>query len=130
MFQRDYDGNLMKHYLLINTTRQMVILQKLRVASNFMDRFLGLLPYKNLDPEEGLLIENCSSIHTIFMRFTIDCFFLDENLKVLKMRKNLTPHRWACGNLPKIRHVLEVSTFRDMPLNLDLNDVLELRDRV
>jgi uncharacterized membrane protein (UPF0127 family) len=120
----------MKQTLLYNKTRQAVILEKLHVASNFLDCFLGLLPYKKLDPEEGLLIQNCSSIHTIFMRFTIDCFFLDENLKVLKMRKNLAPHRWACGNLAEIRHVLEVSTFRDMPLNLDLDDVLEIQDKV
>ena len=113
--------------ILYNKTRQVVILEKLRIASNFSDRFLGLLLHKNLAPAEGLLIQNCSSIHTLFMRFAIDCFFLDENLKVLEIRKNLTPHKLVFGKLPGIRHVLEVSTLRNIPFNLDLNDILEIR---
>ncbi len=115
--------------MLYNKTKQAVILKKLRVASTFAERFLGLLPCKNMAPEEGLLIRDCSSIHTIFMRFAIDCIFLDENLKVVKIRKNVTPHKLAFGKLPGTRHVLEVAAQRAVPLDLDLNDILEIQER-
>ena len=40
---------------------------------------------RTLGEDEGLLIEPCSSIHTMFMRFAIDVIFLDKERRVVKV---------------------------------------------
>ena len=44
-----------------------------------------------LKENEGLLIESCSSIHMMFMRFSIDAVFLDAANKVKKIYSGLLP---------------------------------------
>lgn len=58
-----------------------------------MDRGVGLLKFKNLEPSQGLWIHHCNSIHTFFMRFTIDCIFVDKNLVIYSLHKAVKPWR-------------------------------------
>jgi len=51
---------------------------------------------RTLAEDEGLLIEPCSSIHTMFMRFTIDVVFLDKERRVVKVA-TVPPFRAALG---------------------------------
>ncbi len=51
---------------------------------------------RTLEEDEGLLIEPCSSIHTIFMRFAIDVVFLDKERRVVKVA-TVPPFRAALG---------------------------------
>jgi uncharacterized protein len=51
---------------------------RVRVADHFVTRALGLLVGTPLDPDEGLLIAPCASIHTIGMRYPIDVVFVDR----------------------------------------------------
>ena len=48
-------------------------------------------------PQKGLWLNlvPCNSIHTFFMRFSLDVFFLDEMGRVLDIRWNLAPWRMA-----------------------------------
>lgn len=48
-------------------------------------RFRGLMLRGKLEPDEGLVIRPCGSIHMMFMRFRIDAVFFDEDLKVTKV---------------------------------------------
>ena len=41
--------------------------------------------------ECGLLIPNCRQIHTFFMRFSIDLFFLDKDMNTIKTVRGLKP---------------------------------------
>lgn len=58
-----------------------------------MSRLFGLLGRSSLKEGEGLIIEPCSSIHTAFMRFTIDVVFIDKEGVVLKVLPRLRPFR-------------------------------------
>jgi len=44
-----------------------------------------------LDPDEGVWISPCDSIHTFFMMMSIDVVFLDESLVIVKLIRNMTP---------------------------------------
>ncbi len=66
-----------------NVTRDADLGQKVRVASSFMRRAVGLLSASSLGTGEGLWISPCSSVHTLFMRFPIDILFLDSEGLVL-----------------------------------------------
>ncbi len=62
---------------------------QMEIADTFFKRFLGLMGRKNIQRGHGLLISPCNSIHMLFMRFSIDVVYLDENFVVKKIVQNL-----------------------------------------
>jgi uncharacterized membrane protein (UPF0127 family) len=65
-------------------------IKDLYIADSFFKRFMGYMFQK--EPKyEAILIKPCNSIHTFFMRFNIDVFFVDEHMQVIKIVKNLSP---------------------------------------
>ncbi len=78
---------------IINETRATVVAQDVRLADSIWSRFWGLMGRRGLLEEEGLLIKPSSSIHTAFMRFSIDVVFLDRSLKVVKVVPRMKPFR-------------------------------------
>lgn len=70
-----------------------VLLADCRATENAWDRLCGLLPRSSLAQGEGLWIRPTTSIHTFFMRFTIDVAFLDRSGKVLKIYSRMKPWR-------------------------------------
>lgn len=54
---------------------------------------MGLLPRVSLGPGEALWIRPTTSIHTFFMRMTIDVAFLDRQGKVIRVYSRLKPWR-------------------------------------
>lgn len=98
-----------------------------REARNFLSRALGLMFKGSLKDGEGLLIEFSShlksrSIHSFFMRFTIDLIFIDSHMKVVDL-KTLAPWRmynpkWDC------KWVLEVNAGTIEKNKVKIGDVL------
>lgn len=74
-----------------------VIVSKLQRADNMWTRMKGLLGRRDLDPQEGLWITPCNSIHMFFMRFALDAVFVDAELKVVRTVGGLRPWRMARG---------------------------------
>ena len=66
------------------------------VANSFLDRFFGLMGRKKIDEEEGLLLKNTSSIHTSFMKFTIDVIYLNKDYNVI-YKETVKP--WKIGKI-------------------------------
>jgi len=64
------------------------------VAESFFERFKGLM-FTPKQKSFSLLIKNCNSIHTCFMKFNIDVFCLDKNFNVVKIYKNIKPFRFV-----------------------------------
>ena len=78
------------------------------VANSYFSRLRGLMFRKQLEEGEGLLLENCSSIHCCFMNFPIDVVYLNKQMKVLKVE---TVRPWRVGSLVRgAKHVLEVAS--------------------
>ncbi|MBU2529790.1 MAG: DUF192 domain-containing protein [Elusimicrobia bacterium] len=68
-------------------------------AENLRDRLFGFIPRKSIDKSEGLLLKPCSSIHTCFMKFSIDAVFLDENMKVIAIVNSMKPWRFSAWHI-------------------------------
>ena len=92
---------------VINKTKEGNIANKVKVAKSLNERCIGLIGKEKLQPGEGLFIIGCSSIHTFFMRFSIDVIFLDGHNRVVKVVENLRPYRIFLGPL-STRSVLEL----------------------
>ena len=105
---------------------------KALATEDVTERIEGWLRKDQLEPGDGILIAPCASIHTIGMRVTIDVVFLDENLKVCKVVRNLAPNRFAFGALKNLLRSWR-SQALELPAgasqNLNPGDVLELRER-
>ncbi len=73
----------------------VVIASKVYLAHSFFRRLFGLLAFKPLKESEGLLIKDCRSIHTMWMRYRIDAVFIDKKGRVTAMYKDLAPFRFS-----------------------------------
>jgi uncharacterized membrane protein (UPF0127 family) len=82
-------------FTAVNTTKRAVLASDLEVATSFSARSKGLLGRTGLGPGTGILIDPCPSVHTWFMRFTIDVLFLNDEDKVVGLARGLKPFRMA-----------------------------------
>ena len=62
-----------------------------RHATSAWARFRGLMLRSRLDHGAALVIQPCSSIHMMFMRFSIDAVFYDRDLKVTRVARRVRP---------------------------------------
>lgn len=94
---------------LWNKTQNTLLVDHLQVATTFVDRGVGLLSKSRLGENEGLWIHHCNSIHTFFMKFSIDCIFVNEDLVVDDLVENVKPWKIVLPRW-KSRSVFEVSS--------------------
>lgn len=80
---------------ITRTTDETVVCERCGVADGPIARTRGLLGCADLPAGDGLLIRPASSIHTHFMRFAIDALFVDRDMRVLAVRSDLRPWRFA-----------------------------------
>ncbi|MDR3063217.1 MAG: DUF192 domain-containing protein [Methanobrevibacter sp.] len=90
--------------LIYNNTKEKLINIQIKFANSYLTRLRGLMLKKNINYSLALKINNnskiSSSIHTCFMFFEIDVFFVDEHMKIfeiarLKPWKMYTPNKSA-----------------------------------
>lgn len=106
--------------MILNKTSDELLTIRIMYADNFFKRFKGLMLKKDID--FALLFTNLkdSSIHTSFMRFDIDVYFLDKN-KVIFEKTSLKPWKFYKPK-KKASYILEVK--KDM-LKLKIGDKLD-----
>ncbi len=78
---------------IINKTKNTVLAENAIIADTPFTRSRGLLGRKELQPKEALVITCCNSIHTFFMRFSIDVLFVDAGNKIVGIKNGLKPWR-------------------------------------
>lgn len=84
---------------------------KVAVADSWWHRFRGLLARPRLGNGEGLLLLDCSSVHTIGMGYPIDVAFLDADGRVVRSIGALGPCRVGLGGRDAV-HALELPAGR------------------
>jgi uncharacterized protein len=90
-----YGGYVVIEGRVLCQTRPNVILPRVRKTASLFDRAKWLLGYKHLEQGESLLLDPCSSIHTIFMLFPIDVIFLNKSDMITKIIHTMKPFRFA-----------------------------------
>ena len=74
-----------------NLSRGVVLGDCIRVAESALSRIVGLLGERQLAHGDGLLIVPSQGVHTLGMFFPIDVLVLDNDWKVLDIRKRMRP---------------------------------------
>ena len=103
---------------------ERIIANNVKKASNFFQRFLGLMFSKDMYNFDGLLLCPCKSIHTCFMFYPIDVVFLSSDMKIVGILRNLRP--WRVTKIYfKAVQVLELKG-GILPDDIFLGDTLEV----
>ncbi|MFH1622296.1 MAG: DUF192 domain-containing protein [Candidatus Omnitrophota bacterium] len=111
---------------IVNKTKNIILAEKTEIADTPLKRMKGLLGKNNLNQGEGLIIKPCSSIHTFFMRFSIDVVFLDDYNEVTALTESLPPFRFF-GSFLKGKIVLELPQGTIARTKTSINDKIEIQ---
>ena len=105
----------------------MPVLTRVRIASSFFEKLTGFIFKKEPASNEGLLFEDCSSIHTFWMRFPLDIVFLDSNNRILRIFSDLKPFRFT-PLVKNSKKVLELKAGLSVELGLEAGYYLKFRE--
>jgi uncharacterized protein len=73
--------------------RRRFLTSEVPVATTRLSRLLGLALMARERAGPGLLIPRCRSVHTFGMRFPLDLIFLDDEGRVIEVRRGVPPGR-------------------------------------
>jgi uncharacterized membrane protein (UPF0127 family) len=110
--------------MMIKNAKGEMICDHVKLADTFLSRLIGLMFSKDLGHSKGLLIAPCNSIHTFFMRYSLDIVFLDRKFRVIKVIYDMRP--WRMSWLYFSAHqVLEMKA-GTLKKNIDVGDNFEV----
>ena len=92
---------------LLNRRNGAVLAGQIERAATWRARLRGLLGRSGLAGGSALVIEPCTSIHTFFMKFSIDALFLGADGRVIRAIPGLRPWR-ATRTYPSAAMVAEL----------------------
>lgn len=111
---------------ILNNKEAITIANKVEVASSFTSRLIGLLGRTSLEHTQCLWIKKCTSIHTFFMKFSIDVIFVDKKLKVSAIYYNVTPWKLAWPLFKKADSVFEFASGTLNNISINVGDQLHV----
>ena len=79
-----------------NARNNQVLVNELEIANSIFTRIVGLMGRPTLVEGRGLLIKRSgNSIHTFFMRFSIDLVFVNSKGQIKYLVRNMKPWKLA-----------------------------------
>lgn len=110
---------------LMGADQKNILLPDFHQARSFWSRAKGLIGTTELSPDFGLWFDRANSIHTCFMKISIDCVFLDKQMQVKAIFENVKPWRWV-PPVWSARSVIEMKSGRARELNIQVGDQLHV----
>jgi len=93
-------------YRLVNGRTRRTVATEVELAMTRETRRRGLLGRESLEQGAALFIKPCFAIHTAFMKFPIDVVFVDGDVKVVRVIRDLKS--WRIAVTPRARAVIEL----------------------
>lgn len=81
----------------MNVTSNTIVSKKVETAQTLKQRAVGLLGRSELVEDHCLWILKCRSVHSFFLRFPIDVLYVDKDLRITKIEKNMKSWRISWG---------------------------------
>ncbi len=101
----------MRSVLVVQEESGECVGSEIGLADSWWTRFRGLLGHPPLEAEQGLLLLDCDSVHTVGMGQDIDVAFLDADGTVVRSLPSLRPWRIGVGGAGAV-HTLELRAGR------------------
>jgi uncharacterized membrane protein (UPF0127 family) len=85
---------------LVNLSSDQLVADNIDCAHTFFKRLKGLMFTSDLNSGAGLHIKPCQSIHTFFMKYSIDILYLNEHNVVVALDESMEPGKIGkrCSN--------------------------------
>lgn len=110
---------------IMDINNNVIITQSARHTRTYFQRLLGLMFRKALAPDEALIINPCSSVHTHWMRFAIDVIYVNKQDVVVGIDHNLRP--WKLGHFYKrVQYVIELPAGKAAQTGMQVGDSLRI----
>ena len=93
--------------LVLVGPKGQVVCDVCHLADRPHTRLRGVIGWKRLRPGEGMLLRPTFSIHTAFVRFSIDAVFLDHDMTVISIARRMKP--WRLAGSRRANAVLELA---------------------
>jgi len=84
-----------------------VLAEPVEYAAGFFVRLKGLLGRRGMSGRSAMIIEHCSSVHTMGMRFALDLIFLDKEWRVISIKRDIKPGRPMVSGGMRAKRVVE-----------------------
>lgn len=108
-----------------NITRNVMLIDRGRVANNIWTRLRGLMGVRHLEPGQGLLISPCNSVHTHFMHIPIDVLYVNAQDQVVDIDAQMPT--WRFGRLRRgVRYVVELPSGAAAQAGCAIGDQLQI----
>ncbi|MCP3850583.1 MAG: DUF192 domain-containing protein [Gammaproteobacteria bacterium] len=99
------------------------LLNSVRLTATASERMKGLLGSQGLKSNDGLIISPCNSVHTFFMKYSIDVIYLDKEGIIKKIVPALKP--WRMSFCFSCASTLELASGEANKIKLILGQQLE-----
>ena len=103
-----------------------VLIDNLLLAESSIERMRGLLGRPQFDNDSALIIPQCNSVHTLFMKYTIDVVYLNKKGVILKIVRSLKP--WRFSGCLKAFYTLEMLAENSLHKELSIGQTLSWLD--
>ncbi|HVZ11584.1 MAG TPA: DUF192 domain-containing protein [Patescibacteria group bacterium] len=87
-----------------NLTKKTIVSKSETYSQSYFDSLLGMILSRN---KNGFFFKTNFGIHTFFMKEDVDVIVLDNNLRVMDLKKDIKPNRIFLWNV-KYENVLEL----------------------
>lgn len=109
---------------LIKAKDNSVLFSQAKRADTYWTRLMGLMGKPGLNPEEAIWFTRCNAIQTCFMKFNIDCVFVDRTGKVKKVYHEVKPWR-IVGPVWGATDAIEMAAGQAKAKNILEGDIIE-----
>lgn len=112
--------------MIINKDKKVVVANKQKVLTNIISKAIGLMFHPKIK-DEGYIFSFKEvikvTIHMLFVFQTIDVVFLDENKKVIELKKDLKPFTlYTAKN--KSKYFIEFPKDTIIEKNINIDDII------
>ena len=114
--------------MVYNITKKTVLSNETKYAKGIIERGIGMIA-RNFSNFDGMVFENCNTIHTLFMRIKLDIVFIDADNRITSLHSSVPA--W----IPMLRDKKGVTTI-ELPegtiaeSNSAVGDILNIKTEI
>ncbi len=101
-----------------------LVAKNAEVAGSYLKKLKGLLGVKGIADDYAMLIPGCNSVHTFFMKTSIDVVMTDKSGAAVYLRENMEP--WRLAGCLKARDTVEMKAGGIKAKGIKAGDILSI----